>query len=91
MPGPGAGVIAEERIRLMQETTEILSAQTYGQERAEPKAASAAHTKTLWDGETCRSRLEANEPASLEFFIAFSSRRQHSTWYSTVRSRPARR
>lgn len=38
MSGPGTSIIAVEYVRLLQGTTETLSAQTYGQDLAEAKS-----------------------------------------------------
>ena len=71
MSGPGTSVIAVEYARLTQGSVEMLMAQTYGEELAEAKAASASHERTVWATETYRTWLEENEPASVPNFSAF--------------------
>ncbi|MDM7990707.1 hypothetical protein [Arthrobacter sp. zg-Y877] len=71
MSGPDTSIIAVEYARLTQGTVEMLMAQTYGEELAEAKAASAARGRTVWDTETYRAWLQDNEPASVPNFLAF--------------------
>ncbi|MCC9175453.1 hypothetical protein [Arthrobacter sp. zg-Y179] len=70
MSGPETSIIAIEYARLRQGSIEILMAQTYGEELADAKSASAAQNRTVWDAETYREWLEANEPASVTNFVA---------------------
>ena len=71
MSGPETSIIAVEYARLTQGPLEMLMAQAYGEELAEAKAASVSRTRTVWDTETYRAWLEANEPASVPNFLAF--------------------
>ena len=71
MSGPGTSIIAVEYARLRQGSFEMLMSQTYGEELAEAKAASASRIRIVWDAETYRVWLEENEPASVSNFSAF--------------------
>ena len=73
MSGPWTSIIAVEYVRLLQGTTEILSAQTQGQELAEAKSAAVRADRTLWEVGTFRAWLEANEHVSLPNFLEFVS------------------
>ena len=70
MSGLGTSIIAGEYVRLLQGTTEILSAQTYGQELTEAKSAAVRTDRTLWEVGTFQAWLEANEPVSVANFLA---------------------
>lgn len=74
MSGPSTSVIAVEYSRLTQDNIEILMPHVYGQELAEAKSGAlkfAIGDYVLWDAETYRSWLEANDSASLENFDLF--------------------
>lgn len=74
MSGPSTSVVAVEYSRLMQENIEILMPRIYGQELAEAKSEPrkvAAGEYVLWDADTYRSWLEANDSASLGNFDLF--------------------
>lgn len=70
MSGPGTSIIAVEHVRLLQGTSEILPAQTYGQELAETKRAAVWADRTLWNVGNPRARREASEPVSVPNFSA---------------------
>ncbi|MEB7448178.1 PDDEXK family nuclease [Arthrobacter koreensis] len=72
MTRPETTIIAVEYVRLVQGEIEILVPQTYGQELAEAKTADAMDRRTVWDLETYRIWLEANEPETVPNFSVFA-------------------
>lgn len=72
MSGPETTIIAVEYVRLVQDGIEILMPQTYGQELAEAKAADAEDQRPVWELETYRAWLDANEPETVPNFTIFT-------------------
>ena len=71
MSGPDTSIIAVEYARVTQGLLEMLMSQTYGEELAEAKAASATRDRTVWDAQAYGAWLKDNEPASVPQFLAF--------------------